>query len=97
MTKEKGSHGGAREGAGRKPKPPEPAPETADMHQFLIDVALGRINASHTQVNAAIAALRHSAQSAKKPGGKKEERQQEAEEVSSKFGPRPAPLKVVGG
>jgi len=59
------THGGARPGAGRKPRPPVlivPAGvEVAapDMLRLLQDVALGRIEANATQVRAAVAALRY--------------------------------------
>ena len=60
--------GGARPGAGRKPKPaPEPVliPE-CDMLTLLQDIALGRVEATATQVRAAIAAVRpeHAVQAA---------------------------------
>lgn len=98
MAGVKGKSGGSRAGAGRKPKP---QPETQvlpemDMLQMLQDVALGRVEASPLQVRAAIAAVQYT-HAKKGEGGKKEEKQANAEKVAGKFGARPAPLKLVNG
>lgn len=98
MAGVKGKSGGARAGAGRKPKP---QPEVQllpqmDMLQMLQDVALGRVDASPLQVRAAIAAVQYT-HAKKGEGGKKEEKQASAEKVAGKFGARPAPLKLVNG
>lgn len=124
MAGVKGRSGGARPGAGRKPKPKppavvpvdpqiaarmtvaekrekadeKPAATTTDMLQFLQDVALGRIEAKPMQVRAAIAAVQYT-HAKKGEGGKKEAAASKAKEVAagSRFGARPAPLKLVGG
>lgn len=80
--------GGARPGAGRKPKPkPEPVPLTdRDMLSLLQDIALGRIDASPLQVRAAIAAVQYT-HAKKGEGGKKEESAGKARAAGSgKFG-----------
>lgn len=91
--------GGARPGAGRKPKPkPEivPIPE-CDMLKLLQDVALGRVEATSIQVRAAIAAVQYT-HTKRGDGGKKEEAEDRAKKASvGKFGARPAPLKLVRG
>ena len=124
MAGVKGRSGGARPGAGRKPKPKppagltvepqiaarmtvaekrekaeeKPATTTTDMLQWLQDVALGRIEAKPMQVRAAIAAVQYT-HAKKGEGGKKEAAASKAKEVAagSRFGARPAPLKLVGG
>ena len=90
--------GGARPGAGRpkKEKPPPPPPieiEERDMLSLLQDVALGRVEATALQVRAAIAAVQYT-HTKKGDGGKKEEVQERAEQVASKF-KRAAPPKLV--
>lgn len=88
--------GGARPGAGRKPKP---KPETVvikgekDMLTLLQDVALGRVESTPLQVRAAIAAVQYT-HAKKGEGGKKEEQQRAAESAASKFS-RQAPPKLV--
>jgi phage terminase small subunit len=65
------------------------------MLQLLKDIAMGRVDASPTQVKAAIAAVAYTHQ---KPGdaGKKEQRQTEAESIASgKFGARQPPKLVA--
>lgn len=84
--------GGARPGAGRKPKAaPVCVPveaEGRDMLQLLQDVALGRIEASTIQVRAAIAAVQYT-HTKRADGGKKEEKQAAAEKAGTgKFGLR---------
>lgn len=98
MAGVKGKSGGARAGAGRKPKPkPDPVSLGGrDMLQVLQDVALGLVDATPLQVRAAIAAVQYT-HAKKGEGGKKEDKQDAAAKVASKFGARPAPLKVVGG
>lgn len=58
-----------------------------DMLQFLSDVALGRTEASPLQVRAAIAAVQYT-HAKKGEGGKKEEKQQKAQETANKFAVR---------
>ncbi len=95
-----GTHGGARPGAGRKPKPMVPvagAPAAADhpdMLQFLQDVALGRIEANATQVRAAVAAVQYT-HTKRGDGGKREEQSKAAEAAAAKFKPAAPPLKLV--
>lgn len=82
--------GGARPGAGRKPKAAKPLIETpdCDMLKMLQDVALGRVEASAIQVRAAIAAVQYT-HTKKSDGGKKEEKQAAAEKAATgKFGLR---------
>jgi phage terminase small subunit len=107
--------GGKRQGAGRKPKtpaaksansgkravpPPTALPAELDMLRLLQAVALGYVEASTTQVRAAIAAVQYT-------HAKKGEVSKKAEAESarvkaaggSKYGVRRGPpaLKVVGG
>ena len=92
--------GGPRPDPGRPRKPPveapvPPAAGAEDMLQLLKDIAMGRVDASPTQVKAAIAAVAYTHQ---KPGdaGKKEQRQTEAESIASgKFGARQPPKLVA--
>lgn len=91
--------GGARPGAGRKPKPkPEPVPQgDKDMLQLLQDVALGRTEATALQVRAAIAAVQYT-HAKKGEGGKKDARQEAAEKVAGRFtAAAPPKLAAVGG
>lgn len=105
MAGVKGRSGGARPGAGRKPRPPattaapeppqfdgEPAP--SDAREFLTKVMRGQIVPSVPQLEAAKLLARLEAAPA---GGKKAAKQGDAEKAAGKFGARPAPLKVVGG
>ncbi len=89
--------GGARPGAGRKPKP---KPETVvlgdlDMLQMLKDVALGKVEATPLQVRAAIAAVQYTHMK-KGDGGKKEEVAEAAKKAGAgKFAAATAPKLVV--
>ncbi|NUA26117.1 hypothetical protein FCJ59_04730 [Cupriavidus basilensis] len=90
--------GGARPGAGR-PKKEKPAPvplEERDMLQLLQDIALGRVEASTTQVRAAIAAVQYT-HTKKGDGGKKEEKEAAAKKVASRFSPAAPPKLVAAG
>jgi phage terminase small subunit len=93
--------GGARPGAGRKPKP-KPAPvvikdDQGDMLKLLQDIALGRIDASTIQVRAAIAAVQYT-HIKKGDGGKKDETQDRAKQAAGgKFAAAAPPLKLVRG
>lgn len=65
------------------------------MLQFLQDVALGRTDASATQVRAAIAAVQYT-HTKKGDGGKKEEQAEKAEQAGKgKFGSVPPPAKLT--
>lgn len=91
--------GGARPGAGRKPKPkPEPVViESAgrDMLKLLQDVALGLTEASPIQVRAAIAAVQYT-HTKKGDGGKKDETADKAKKAAGgKFAAAAPPLKLV--
>jgi phage terminase small subunit len=92
--------GGARSGAGRKPKakipPPPPVQiEERSMLELLQDVALGRVEATALQVRAAIAAVQYT-HAKKGEGGKKDEVADKAKKAGSgKFKSAPAPLKLV--
>lgn len=82
--------GGARTGAGRKPKPKTELVviDECDMLKLLQDVALGRTEASTIQVRAAIAAVQYT-HVKKSDGGKKDEKQAAAEKAATgKFGLR---------
>lgn len=88
--------GGARPGAGRKPKPkPEIVQIPAcDMLKLLQDVALGRVDASALQVRAAIAAVQYT-HTKRGDGGKKDEVADAAKKAASgRFGSG-APPKLV--
>lgn len=84
--------GGARPGAGRKPKP-KVAPVIVDvtdrdMLALLQDVALGRIESTTLQVRAAIAAVQYT-HTKRSDGGKKEDKQAAAEKAGTgRFGLR---------
>lgn len=102
--------GGARPGAGRKPKA---APvgksanpsakksslaviEDRDMLQLLQDVALGRVVANTIQVRAAIAAVQYT-HTKRGDGGKKDEVAGKSKTASQgRFKPAAPPLKLVG-
>lgn len=91
--------GGARPGAGRKPKAkPEPVVvESADrdMLKLLQDVALGLIPASPIQVRAAIAAVQYT-HTKKGDGGKKEEQADKAKKAAGgRFSAAPPPRLIV--
>ena len=95
--------GGARPGAGRKPKPkPEaaqPAPVVIeqgerDMLKLLQDVALGIVEATPIQVRAAIAAVQYT-HTKRADGGKKEEQAEKAKRVSGGKFAASAPPKLV--
>lgn len=104
MTAPKGTHGGARAGAGRKLKPiavvlppTDPVPQGQDMLRFLQDVALGRIEANATQVRAAVAAVQYT-HAKRGEGGKKDEQADRAKKAASgKFAAAAPPLKLVRG
>lgn len=89
--------GGARPGAGRKPKPAQPIVEIPerDMLSLLQDIALGRVEASVIQVRAAVAAVQYTHHKAGE-GGKKEEKLDAAKKAGQgRFAAAPAPLRMV--
>jgi hypothetical protein len=68
-----------------------------DMLQMLQDVALGVIEATPTQVRAAIAAVQYT-HTKRGDGGKKDEQADKAKKAATgKFRAAPAPLKLVRG
>lgn len=95
MAGVKGRSGGARPGAGRKPKPSTPPVEISerDMLTLLQDVALGRVEATALQVRAAIAAVQYT-HAKKGDAGKKQEQADKAKKVASRFA-RAAPPRLV--
>lgn len=91
--------GGARPGAGRKPKPRQmPAVSPGmDMLSFLQDVAMGLIDATPTQVKAAVAAVQYT-HAKRGDGGKREEVVERSKKAATgKFAPAAPPLRVVRG
>ena len=92
--------GGARQGAGRKPKDRPPVDNTPipqgdiDMLRLLQDVALGRTEATPLQVRAAIAAVQYT-HTKRSDGGKKEEKAEAAAKVASKFAAATPPRLIV--
>lgn len=102
--------GGARPGAGRKPKsantpPPPPPTETEqpqvdpsklDNLEWLEAVRKGLIDAKPIQVRAAIAAVQYT-HTKRGDGGKKDEAAEKAKKAASKFATVAPPLKLVRG
>ena len=95
--------GGARPGAGRKPKPkPEPAvlqtpANEADMLTLLMQIALGQVDASTIQVRAAIAAVQYT-HAKKGEASKKDEAEARAKAAGAgRFGRREPPKLVSNG
>jgi len=105
MAGVKGRSGGARPGAGRKPKQAvQIAPEVAkaepgeplDPRPTLELIALGHMEVSQLQMKALLALLPYT-NVKKGEGGKKDEKQDAAKKAGAgKFGAAPAPLRVVG-
>lgn len=86
--------GGARPGAGRKPKEPV-VTSHSDPLDFLRAVWKGEVDANATQVRAAQAALPFVHQKLGE-GGKKGQRQEAAKSASKgKFAAAPPPLRAV--
>lgn len=86
MAGKPGRSGGARSGAGRKPKEkpdntPVTQPEGTDMLTLLQNVALGVTEATPLQVRAAIAAVQYT-HTKRADGGKKEEKAEKAKSAS---------------
>ncbi|SMP71894.1 hypothetical protein SAMN06295970_11785 [Noviherbaspirillum suwonense] len=90
--------GGARPGAGRKPKPKQEAAVTgySDPLDFLRAVWKGEVEATAAQVRAAQAALPFIHQKLGE-GGKKEQREDAAKKVASRFAPAAPPKLVAAG
>lgn len=88
--------GGARPGAGRKPKPKPPTVPTTerDMLKLLQDIATGQIEATTIQVRAAIAAVQYT-HTKRGDGGKKEADADKAKTAAAgKYGVRQGPRLV---
>lgn len=86
--------GGARPGAGRKPKPPHVTTER-DPLEFLIGVMTGEIDASTAQFKAAVAACAY-VHPKKGDAGKKDHAADAAKRASrGKFAPAAPPANVV--
>jgi len=66
------------------------------MLTLLQDIALGRVEATATQVRAAIAAVQYTHMK-KGDGGKKEQQAEAARKVASKFAPAAPPKLVAAG
>ena len=106
MAGVKGRSGGARPGAGRKPVPATIVPdeiaavkpgEPLDPRPTLEQIALGRLQVSPQQLKALLALLPY-VHAKKGEGGKKEQKQAQAEKVASRFAPvSPPKLVAVGG
>lgn len=85
--------GGARPGAGRKPKPPAFVGAMSPL-AFLEGVQSGVIEASPSQIRAATALLPYKHQKLGE-SGKKQEAAGKAQKAASKFAPTAAPKLVV--
>lgn len=105
MAGVKGKSGGARAGAGRKPKPPANIPpevalaapgEPLDPRPTLELVALGHIEVSPAQLKALTALLPY-VHSKKGEGGKKDQRNDAAKKVAGRFTPAAPPRLVAAG
>jgi len=91
-----GRSGGARPGAGRPPKAPDSSSAgSEDMLQLLKDIATGKIDATATQVKAAIAAVAYTHAKVGE-GGKKDQRADKAKQASQgKFASAAPPRLVI--
>lgn len=108
MAGVKGRSGGARSGAGRKPKDGDNSAQKGenlapvvlpdfDMLEMLQKVALGRVEATPLQVRAAIAAVQYT-HTKRADGGKKEEREEMAKKAAGgKFSASAPPKLVAAG
>ena len=90
---EKQPHGGALKRSNATPV----EIEDRDMLQLLKDIALGRVEATSTQVRAAVAAVQYT-HTKKGDGGKKDEDADKAKKAGSgKFAPAAPPKLVAAG
>lgn len=99
MAGKPGRSGGARSGAGRKPKEkpdntPVTQPDGTDMLTLLQNVALGVTEATPLQVRAAIAAVQYT-HTKRADGGKKEEQAEKAKKVAGGKFAAAAPPKLI--
>ncbi len=88
-----GRSGGARPGAGRKPKEPAEA-DYDDPLEFLRAVMRGTVDPSPAQLKAAIAATQY-VHAKKGEGGKREDTQREAERAAGGKFAAAAPPKLT--
>lgn len=95
MAGVKGRSGGARPGAGRKPKEPAQIGAISPM-EFLEKVQAGLIEASPSQIRAATALLPYKHQKVGE-GGKKDQQQAAAKQVASRFAAAAPPKLVAAG
>lgn len=86
--------GGARPGAGRKPKPPHVTDER-DPLEFLLGVMTGEIAANVAQVKAAIAAAPYLHQKHREIGKKDAHASAAKKAAGGKFAPAAPPANVV--
>ncbi len=100
MAGVKGRSGGARSGAGRKPQEPQylsiQAASSDDPKAFLIAVMNDAGEESKTRIDAAKALLPYVCQKVGEVG-KKEERQEAAKKVASRFSTAAPPKLVAAG
>lgn len=91
MAGVKGRSGGARKGAGRKPRPPAIVDgEVGDAKGFLERVVRGELLPSAAQLDAAKALLPYQHRKLGE-AGKKEQRQEQAGQVRGRFAPAAPP------
>ncbi|WP_354678724.1 hypothetical protein [Cupriavidus plantarum] len=95
MAGVKGRSGGARAGAGRKPKEPAQIGAMSPM-EFLEQVQAGLIEASPSQIREATVLLPYKHHKLGE-GGKKDQRQAAAKEVASRFAAASPPKLVAAG
>lgn len=88
-----GTHGGARPGAGRKPKPTALS-DGRDPLEFLLDVMQGKIDARPEQLKAAVAAAQY-VHAKRGEGGKRDEAQKDAERAAAGKFAAAAPPKLT--
>lgn len=96
-TKGGADWGGARPGAGRKKKEPQPPVQTAedDPLQLLLRIMRGEVDATPIQLRAAIAAAQY-VHTKRHDGGKKDEAAEKAKRAASgRFAPKAPPKLVV--
>lgn len=97
MAGVKGRSGGARPGAGRKPKPVSPieVPAAPDPLTFLLSVMNNTKAAPELRVKAATTAAQY-VHVRRSDGGKKDDDADKAKKAAAgKFSASPAPLKLV--
>lgn len=86
--------GGKRPGAGRKPAPPIPNGER-DPLEFLLDVMQGAVEASPTQVRAAVAAAQYLHNRLGGSGKREAEAEAAKRAARGRFAPKAPPKLIV--